>query len=142
MADKTQYNFYQLWYKIKLRCDDKNNPNYPRYGGRGISLSDRWRDYQVFKKDMYSTYKKGLQIERIDNNGDYELSNCRWATRREQANNRRDTRFITYGGVTKTLSYWAEEVGIKFSTLRQRYYVYKWDIEKCLTHNNGDKIGR
>jgi hypothetical protein len=68
------------------------NSKYPIYGGRGIKVTKKWIDFEGFYKDMGPTYKKGLSIDRIDTNGDYRLKNCRWATQKEQQNNRRNNK--------------------------------------------------
>ena len=90
--------FYVVWKNIKCRCLNENTPYYKNYGGRGISVCSEWLDFDNFKNDMYSSYLEhvyefGLgntQIERKCNDGNYELSNCIWATRKEQNNNQRD----------------------------------------------------
>jgi hypothetical protein len=133
--------FYMIWAHMKERCQNPSNKNYKRYGARGIRLCDEWQDFQGFKEDMFSSYQEGLSIERIDNDGDYSRENCRWATWKEQTNNTRRSRRITYQGNTKTLAQWAEAMKIKRSTLSQRYYVYKWEIEKCLNYGGG-KLGK
>ena len=87
-------------------------------------------------EDMASSWKQGLTLDRIDNDGNYSKENCRWADRKTQNNNTRRNRYITINGVTKTLSEWCEHSSLKSSTIRQRYYVYKWSIEKSLGFNN------
>ena len=81
---------------------------------------------------MAKGYLLGLEIERIDNNKGYLPENCRWATVKEQANNRRTNTFFTIDGSTKTLAHWCETVSVKPSTVRQRLYVYKWSVKKAL----------
>jgi hypothetical protein len=124
---------YQAWCNMKSRCDNPNYTNYQLWGGRGISYDSRWKIFENFAEDMYSTYKKGLTLDRIDNNSNYSKENCRWATRKEQNNNRRDNVLIEYKGISDTLLNWANYFKIKRSALAQRIYVYKWSIERALT---------
>ena len=111
---------YAVWYGMIDRCYNPSNPNYSNYGARGIKVCDRWLDKALFWEDMKDGYSTTLSLERVDNNGDYELSNCRWATKREQALNRRSNRLITYKGITKHLSVWSEITGIKRTTISER----------------------
>ena len=102
---------------MKRRCYNPEEKFYKDYGGRGIKICDEWMD----KKEGHSNFQKwavengweeGRSIDRIDVNGNYEPSNCRWATPEEQANNRRNNNYITINGVTKTTSEWARQIGI------------------------------
>lgn len=128
---------YSTWCNMRNRCMNPNVPCYGRYGGRGIRVCDRWQSFENFYKDMGSDFKNGLQIDRIDNNGDYEPSNCQWVTLKANTRNTRRTRYITYAGVTRCATEWAEELGIKRSTFNQRLYVYKWPVDRLI----GDYLG-
>lgn len=78
----------RCWYDMKSRCDDPDDPDYPRYGGRGITYDPLWRDFAIFLAQMGEVPKRGLHLDRIDNDGNYTAGNCRWATPKENANNR------------------------------------------------------
>jgi hypothetical protein len=105
---------------MKRRCYAKNDPHYHLYGGRGITVADEWKDFATFFRDMAPTWKPGLTIDRINNDGPYSRENCRWATHAEQQTNNRDNRWITHKGRTKLLHHWALELGVSDSTIRHR----------------------
>jgi hypothetical protein len=109
---------YRTWRHIRSRCRNKNNPAYKDYGGRGISVCDRWNSFANFLADMGPKPSPKHQIERIDNDGDYEPSNCRWATPIEQSNNRRTNHFITIRGRTLSIADWAREIDFPYKELR------------------------
>lgn len=113
---------YSSWYAMKQRCGNPNNLSYKNSGGRGISYPESWDSFENFKKDMGSSYKKGLTLDRIDNNKNYSSSNCRWSTRKEQGNNKRSNIVLTFKGETRPLALWAEKLGIDFNTIRSRFY--------------------
>lgn len=123
---------YQIWANIIQRCNNHKSYNYSNYGGRGITVCKRWMKFPNFLKDMPGR-KPGLQIDRIDNNKGYCKSNCRWATRKQQARNRRNNHLATYNGRTQCLITWAEEFSISYHILWKRIYRYKWSVEKALT---------
>lgn len=121
---KHGYSFsrtYIIWAHIKSRCNDSNCKSYEHYGGRGISVCERWSKFENFLADM-GHRPNGKTIDRIDVNGNYEPSNCRWATWKEQANNTRKNVRLTYLGRTQTISQWADELGIPRTAIRTRYY--------------------
>lgn len=125
---------YKIWTDIKKRCYCKTFWAYDRYGGRGIALCDEWHDFMVFKDwCMCNGYTETLTIDRIDNNGNYEPNNCRWVDRKTQANNKSNVRHVTYNGETKTISEWAEIIGINRQTLYNRIFTYNIPPEKAFT---------
>jgi len=121
---------YFSWGNMIQRCTNPKYTHYARYGGRGITVCTRWFDFANFLEDM-GERPKGTTLDRIDVNGNYEPSNCRWATRQEQSLNRSNC-FYTLRGVTKSWSEWFKHYNIKRSTFDQRVYVYKWSIIKAL----------
>lgn len=125
------------WVSMISRCTRKSaGKSWEDYGGRGIKVCDRWLVYENFRDDMAPTYKPGLSLERIDNNGNYEPTNCRWATDKEQANNRRSNLLITFRGETLTSSQWQDRTGIKGGTIRKRLHD-GWSVELSLTTPTG-----
>lgn len=111
---------YNCWTAIKQRCKNPNAQAYHNYGGRGITYCDEWEKFKPFCEwALLNGWEKGLEIDRIDNDGNYEPSNCRWITRRENVNNRRKTIHFTVNGVTKPLTVWAEEIGAPRGTLKK-----------------------
>lgn len=123
---------YWTWQAMRNRCGSKSSKDYPRYGGRGIKVCERWqKSFECFIADM-GEKPDGATIDRIDNDGDYTPENCRWATATTQANNRRNSVYLTHDGTTLTLSQWARRVGIKVVTLNQRLS-HGWSIADALT---------
>jgi hypothetical protein len=112
------------------RCTKKNNKRYADYGGRGIDVCERWRDFKNFLVDM-GECPAGLTIERQDNDGHYCKENCRWATRDEQALNKRTNMPVTAFGQTKMLAEWTRELGLKYTTTWYRI-THGWNPEKAL----------
>lgn len=132
--NKAGLRIYTIWADMKDRCGNKKAASYVYYGGRGITVCDEWRnDFKAFYEwAMSNGYAEDLTIDRIDVNGNYEPSNCRWVTRKEQANNTRRNHFLTYDGETHTLADWAEKVGIKQNTLLYRLK-RGWSVERTLS---------
>ena len=111
---------YRVWGNIVQRCTNPNNPAYHNYGGRGITLCARWREFENFLADLVEQ-PEGMTLDRIDNDRGYEPNNVRWATRVEQANNRVTNVFITHEGLTMTLADWARHKGWKYGLLGSRW---------------------
>lgn len=110
---------YKVWLKMRKRCQNPTAPHYDRYGGRGITVCERWQTFENFFADM-GERPEGLTIERIDNNGNYELGNCKWATHQEQCNNRESNVLITAHGKTLNVAQWAVIIGKHVSTVHRR----------------------
>lgn len=108
---------FRCWASMISRCTNPKTPEYRYYGARGIKVCERWRAFENFYADM-GPRPRGLSIERIDTNGDYEPGNCRWATAKEQANNRRNNAIVEYAGRRQNVTQWAEEFGIDPERLR------------------------
>ena len=114
---------YMIWNIMRKRCSNKHNKSYKWYGARGIKVCDEWdKDYVKFKEwANLSGYRKGLELDRIDNDGNYEPSNCCWVTHKEQCNNRRTSIWIEYNNERKLLTEWSKIINIPHSTLYARY---------------------
>lgn len=110
---------WRVWRSMRQRCEDSNCKGFAGYGGRGIRVCERWQVFENFIDDMGEA-PKGMQLERIDNDGNYEPSNCKWATRKEQARNRRSTKFVEYRGERMCVSELADKVGMSRGTLACR----------------------
>lgn len=111
---------YKTWLGIKERCFNPNSKFYKDYGGRGITMCDRWNNsFSNFLADV-GPRPPNMTIDRKDNNGNYKPGNCRWATKSEQSNNRRDNRILELGDQKMTMSQWAEKTGIKVGTIWAR----------------------
>lgn len=131
--EKCNTRLYSIYYNIKSRCYNEHYRDYKDYGGRGITVCDEWKhDFKNFYNwAMDNGYKEGLTIDRIDVNGNYTPDNCRWATLKQQGNNKRNTVYLTYEGKTRSLSEWADELGVKYSRLYTRYR-RKWTTKEIL----------
>ena len=113
---------YSAWRRMIDRCENPNFPQYPNYGGRGIKVCDEWRKSpeKFCEWAMANGYADNLSIDRIDFNGDYEPSNCRWITMDEQQTNKRNNVRITYNGKTQCIAEWARELGVSQGNLYSR----------------------
>lgn len=125
---------YRIWMNMHQRCYDPNFTAAHRWGGRGIKVCEEWHDFATFRAWARANgYADDLSIDRIDNDGDYEPSNCRWATPTQQARNTRLTRFLTYRGRTRPAADWAEDVGLTTKTLTQRIDKYGWSVARAIS---------
>jgi hypothetical protein len=125
---------YGIWSDMKNRCQNKRNIEYHRYGGRGISICDEWKDDVIafFDWAMANGYREGLTLDRRDNEGNYDPSNCRWVDRKTQQNNRRNSIYITVNGVTLPCAEWARRTGIPKNTIRNRL-IMGWSAAEAVT---------
>jgi len=129
---KTHPIEYCAWRGMRKRCRNPNNADWARYGGRGISICERWDSFANFFADMGLKPSPKHSLDRINPNGNYEPENCRWATAMEQANNRADkNKKFTLDGITLTQSEWARRIGITRHSLRDRLN-NGWTIERAL----------
>jgi hypothetical protein len=127
---------HQIWTQMKVRCNNPKNKGYKNYGGRGIKVCERWqKSFADFISDMGQRPSPNHSIERIDNDGDYEPQNCKWATYTEQANNTRNNHFLTFNGETLTINQWARKLGIDRRVLTSRL-IRGWSVERVL----GEKL--
>lgn len=119
----TKDRLYRIWRAINSRCNSVNGESYSYYGGRGISVCDEWsKDYLSFRNwSLNNGYSDELTIDRIDNDGNYEPTNCRWATRLQQDNNRRDNIHVVVEGEKVTIADLSRKTGIPVATLYSRY---------------------
>lgn len=126
---------HRIWQAMKARCLNPNVKGYSNYGGRGIRVCDEWKNnFTVFYCwAMANGYTDELTIDRIDNNGNYCPTNCRWTTTKDQANNRRTCHTVTAFGRTQNIKQWAEEYCISAKLLRNRIVRDHWSPERALT---------
>lgn len=126
---------YAAWQSMKNRCLNSAFKQFCDYGGRGIKVCDNWLGedgFNRFLKDMGKKPSKAHSLDRVDVNGDYEPSNCRWATKTQQQNNRRDNHYIEWNGVKKTVTEWARDIGAATDTIKHRIKV-GWPLHEALT---------
>lgn len=129
---ETKTRLFKIWSSMHERCERVKHPHYDAYGGRGIKVCDEWKEYLPFAEWARNNgYTDELTIDRIDVNGNYEPSNCRWVTMKEQHNNKRNNRILLYHGETYTLTQLAEKVGMNKTTLKERINL-GWSIEDAV----------
>lgn len=130
---KRHTRLYTVWYCMKQKCYNSNRKDYLYYGMRGIKVCDEWlNDFMAFYNwSMGNGYQDNLTIDRIDVNGNYEPSNCRWVDMKTQCNNRRTNVLLTYNGKTQTMAQWSDDLQVPYSTIKHRHNK-KWSDKECL----------
>lgn len=133
-ADRTR--LYDVLRMAKKRCENSNCEFYHNYGARGIEVCDEWQGIEGFNRfyewAISHGYKRGLTLDRIDNNKGYCPDNCQFVTRKYQSNNKRNNIYFTFDGVTKTLAEWCEYYDVPYARVEARYTKMGWDIEDAL----------
>ena len=124
-------SLYNTWASMRSRCNYTKHHSYKDYGGRGIKVCKRWDNFALFAFDVGEKPSPELQLNRIDNNGDYEPNNVEWTTARENSNNRRSSKYIEYNGKSMTARQWCEELGVPYHLVKQRL-VLGWDVKTAL----------
>lgn len=138
---KSRTRLYHVWSSMLARCYCKTSRGYKWYGERGITVCDDWHDFTLFYEWATTNgYKEDLTLDRINVNGNYEPSNCRWTTMTTQERNRSNNSLLTFNGETKCISEWAEITGIPRNVISARIHKCKWDVERALTIPVGDTI--
>jgi len=130
---KKQTAEYRCWHHMIFRCDSPKDASYHRYGGRGITVCKEWYDFRNFLKDMGLKPFSKAELDRIDNDGNYEPGNCRWATRSQNTSNQSRSVKLTYNGRTTNITHWAEELGVlnlRISHLLKRGLPFDWIYER------------
>lgn len=122
---------YRAWAAMKARCQRPTAENFHNYGGRGITVCERWQNFKNFLEDM-GERPPGLTLERKNNNAGYSKENCCWTTQKEQQRNRRNNRLVQSNGKLVPLVVAAEESGIPIANVKERIYRYGWTVEKAL----------
>lgn len=130
---KSKTRLYSIYSHMKQRCYNSNDKNYKIYGGRGIRICDAWlNDFMNFHNWAYEHgYNDTLTIDRIDVNGNYEPSNCRWVNQKQQCNNKRNNILLTCNGKTQNIKQWSDELGIKYQKILMRHR-RGWSDKECL----------
>ena len=123
---------FRAWWGMKERCENAKHDSYKNYGGRGIAVCLRWQDFSNFHADM-GDRPRGFSLDRIDNDGPYSPENCRWASPRQQCNNKRDNHYLEFRGRRMSFSEWERDLGLPRDILKQRINKCGWSVERALT---------
>lgn len=128
---------YTAFLGMRQRCYNPRNRQYKHYGARGIIVCERWRLFAAFFEDMGPSPSPQHSIDRIDNDGDYEPTNCRWAIKTTQVRNRSNTVSFTLNGVNRPLGEWCELHGKSYQLVKERIYKLRWPLHEALTRPSG-----
>lgn len=137
-----RHPLYSLWCEMRRKCSNPKHVDFDIYGGRGIKVCERWDDMKSFLEDMGEKPSPESTLGRIDNSGDYTPENCRWASIKQRNRNRRNTRYLTFRGETRSLGEFAERYGISSHNLWLRIFAYGWSVEKALIQPLGKRKSR
>lgn len=136
LRGKGRHPFYSSWASMKTRCYNESTEHYKYYGGKGVKVCKKWWDFKGFHEDMFSSWKRGLQLDRKDNTGNYEKSNCKWSTRLEQMSNTKRNHYIQHNGEKLTVTQWSRHLGGSRNLVERRIRVGMTEQEpvsfKCL----------
>lgn len=137
--DMKEHKLRPVWRGMKNRCFNSKAPKFKYYGARGITVCDEWKEnYQAFFDwAMANGYEEGLTLDRIDTNGNYEPSNCRWVTKTVQNGNKRNNRYLEFQGVTRSIPEWSAITGIPTPIIYGRIHYHGWSVERALTTKRG-----
>jgi len=127
---KSKTSEYIIWSKLRERCNNPTSPAYASYGGRGITVCARWSSFERFLEDMGPRPSRNYSVDRIDNDGNYEPENCKWATQKEQCRNTRRNHYLEYQGRIQCMQAWCEELGLNPDTVKQRINLLGWSVAK------------
>lgn len=123
---------WESWRAMRRRCFNRTDPAFKNYGGRGITVCERWLSFKNFAADMAPGWRKGLTIERVDNDGAYCPENCIWTTMKAQQNNRRNNIRLSFQGLRLTIAQWSDRLKIHHGTLLKRLRVHHWTVGRAL----------
>ena len=132
---------FVIWRAMHNRCTNPKDKRYPRYGGRGIAVCERWHDVHNFMADMTEGYEKGLQLDRIDNDGQYEPGNCKWSTTKQQTRNYSRNVVLEHAGKRMCVIDWSIEVGISAKVIYERVAA-GWSAKDALTKPPNSAVKR